>query len=615
MVVYAPYNSSDYDYGAGAATVEQAIPVTVHKAKGEIDVSGMQTQYSYTGEMQFVDSGATLNHSECALVYSNNSFTTVAEGDGLTVKITAAETANYLAAEAEVTIHVARAEAPKFILPAASRLTYGQKLSESALTGGDDVGSFAWEDGSIVPPAGLNTYNVVLTPDDPDNYAWRQEILVQKIEIIVDQRIANLTVENASKTYGDADPAVKHSVTNVLDGDSLDYTISRREGEDVGAYAYNVEEGSNPNYKLNLLLGTLTIQPRDIADGSVSISAVGRQTYTGREIRPQPRLRFGGARLVRGTDYVLSYSNNVRLGRATITITGMGNFSGACDLEFKIIEAPVETPANEPTIEPIRDEALLKYLNGKVSPLFDAAYEPVDFVQLPVLVSDGEMEERILLICASREEDGEAAQRSLILNAAQLVRLQRTLQEYGIGDLIFENGSAAARMNLAELTGGNMAKLMARILSGEEITDEILQSDWNAMEDAALSEAAYERFNLEVRIAPVTQEDGEQGFEISIWLRCDGLELNVSDLMDKLCVVLDVNRLATEENAEAFDELYAISRRNGEETELLDSILVLVPTVSVDGSAEAAPTIFGYYALTASYAGDGAYRVAETELR
>ena len=196
-----------------------------------------------------------------------------------------------------------------------------------------------------------------------------------------------------------------------------------------------------------------------------------------------------------------------------------------------------------------------------------------------------------------------------------MVKLQQVLQENEIGDLIFENGSAAARMNLAELTGGNMAKLMALILSGGEITEEILQGDWSAMEEAALTEAEYERFSLEVRIVPVTQEDGEQGFEISIWLRCDGLELNVSDLMDKLCVVLDVNRLATEENAEAFDELYAIARRNGEETELLDSILVLVPTVSVDGSTEAAPTIFGYYALTASYAGDGTYRVAETELR
>lgn len=609
VVVYTPYNSSDYDYGA--ATVEQAIPVTVHKAQSAIDVSGVVTEYTYTGEMQFVDGGATLNHSECALIYSNNSFTTVAEGDGLTVKISAEETANYLAAEAGVTIHVARAEAPRFILPAASRLTYGQKLSESALTGSEDApGSFAWENGDMLPPAGLNTCNVVFTPDDPDNYAWTQEMLVQRIEVIVNQKPVNLTVGNAVKTYGDADPEVEVSVSGVLEGDSLAYSVSRRGGEDVGQYAYSVELGSNPNYRADMLLGTLTIQPRDIADGSVRISAVGDRTHTGREIRPEPKLRFGGATLVQGTDYALSYSNNVRLGRATITIAGKGNFSGTRELSFRIIEAPEEPLANEPTIEPIRDEALQRYLNDMFSLVFDAAYEPVDFAQIPVLVS-GEDQEGILLICAPQQEDSEPAQRSMILNAAQLVRLQRMLQEFGIRELIFENGGAAARMNLAALTGGNLAKLMARILSGEEITDEILQGDWSAMEDAKLSEAAYERFNLEARIAPVLQEDGGQGFEISVWLHCDGLELNVSNLIDGLNVVLAVRDPVTEENADA----YTIARRSGEETELLDSGLMLAPTVSVDGSTEVAPAISGHYALTAPYAGDGTYWVVKTELR
>lgn len=543
-------------------------------------------------------------------------------GSGKTVAIAlaleGAQSGNYVLAGASLTgsVDIAKAKAPEFRLPAASRIVYGQALSESALTGGDDIGSFAWEDGSIMPPAGLNTYNVVLTPGDADNYAWTQEMLVQAIEIIVDQRIANLAVENASKTYGDADPALKLSVTNVLDGDSLDYSISRREGEDVGQYAYSVEEGNNPNYKLNLLLGTLTIEPRSIADGSVSISAVSSQTYTGREIRPQPTLRFGDAVLVSGTDYVLSYSNNIKPGRATITITGKGNFSGSRSVNFTIKEkAPAATATPAPSFVPISDEALQAYLNGMASLVFDAAYNPVDYEQIPVLVS-GEAEENTLLICAGQEEDGAPAQRSLILNAAQLIELQQAMPETQIDDLIFENGSVAARMNLAELTGGNMAKLMALILSGREITKEILQSDWSAMEDAALTEAEYERFSLEVRIVPVVQEDGEQGFEISVWLRCDALNLNVSDLIDSLCVMLDVSRLVTAENAETFDDLYAIARKNGEESELLDSALVLAPTVSEDGDAaeSAAPMVTGRYALMALYVGEGMYRIVSVDV-
>ena len=244
--------------------------------------------------------------------------------------------------------------------------------------------------------------------------------------------------------------------------------------------------------------------------------------------------------------------------------------------------------------------------------VFDAEYEPVDFVQIPVLVS-GEEQEGILLICASQEESGEPAQRSLILNVAQLIEPQQVLQENGIGDLIFENGSAAARMNLADLTGGSMAKLMSLILSGEEITDEILQSDWTAMEDAVLTEAAYARFSLEVRIVPVVQEDGEQGYEISVWLLCDALKLNVSDLVDSLCVLLDASRLVTEENADSCEDLYAIARKNEEELSLLDSVLVLALTSSDDNAEEDAPTAVGRYALMAPYAGEGVYLVVTTE--
>ena len=277
---------------------------------------------------------------------------------------------------------------------------------------------------------------------------------------------------------------------------------------------------------------------------------------------------------------------------------------------------PTRKPKDKPTAAPIRDEALQKYLNDMFSMVFDAEYAPVDFVQMPVLVS-GEGQESILLICAPQTENGEPAQRSLILNAAQLIKLQQAMQGNEIGDLIFENGSAAARMNLAELTGGSMAKLMALMLSGREITDETLQGDWSAMEGAVLTEAAYERFGLEVRIVPVTHEDGEQGFEISIWLCYGEKKLNVSSLIDSLCVMMDVEHLMTEENADSFEGLYAIARKNGEETELLDSTLVRVPTISRDGGAENSktPTVTGRYALRALYAGEGIYRVAATESR
>ena len=172
-------------------------------------------------------------------------------------------------------------------------------------------------------------------------------------------------------------------------------------------------------------------------------------------------------------------------------------------------------PTVEPSIAPNSDEKLQEYLQELVSLVFDETYQPVDYEQIPVLVS-GEEEESILLICATQAESGEPAQRSLILNAAQLAALEQKTENHPIGELIFENGHVAARMGVAELTQGSMAGLMATILSGEEVTDETLLGGLPAAENVVLTEAAYERFNLEVRIAPVAREDGEQAYEISI---------------------------------------------------------------------------------------------------
>ena len=274
---------------------------------------------------------------------------------------------------------------------------------------------------------------------------------------------------------------------------------------------------------------------------------------------------------------------------------------------------PTGEPTAAPSLAPIRDEALQQYLDDMFSLVFDEDYEPVDFDLLPVLVS-GEEQEGMLLICAPQEEGGEPAQRSLVLDAAQLLKLRQAMPENEMSELVFETGGAAARMDLAELTGGSMAKLMALILSGEEVTDDTLQSDWSALEDAALTEAAYERFSLEVRIAPAARE-GEQGVEISVWLSCDELSLNVSGLIDSLCVVLDVSDLVTEENAASREDMYAIAWQSGEETVLLDSALILSPTVHEAGSAgpDGAPTVAGRYALTAPYAGEGTYLVVAAD--
>lgn len=46
---------------------------------------------------------------------------------------------------------------------------------------------------------------------------------------------------------------------------------------------------------------------------------------------------YNESKLIEGTDYTVSYSNNINAGTATVTITGKGSYSGEKILTFTIL--------------------------------------------------------------------------------------------------------------------------------------------------------------------------------------------------------------------------------------------------------------------------------------
>lgn len=59
-------------------------------------------------------------------------------------------------------------------------------------------------------------------------------------------------------------------------------------------------------------------------------------TYTGGEIRPVAAVVFEGLKLTPGTDYKVDYANNVNVGTAEITVTGIGGYDGSITMTFEI---------------------------------------------------------------------------------------------------------------------------------------------------------------------------------------------------------------------------------------------------------------------------------------
>lgn len=73
---------------------------------------------------------------------------------------------------------------------------------------------------------------------------------------------------------------------------------------------------------------------------SIKDAKVQTITYkkkTGKAIKPKPWVKVKGKKLTRGTDYTLSYENNVKAGTATVIIKGKGKYKGTIKRTFKIL--------------------------------------------------------------------------------------------------------------------------------------------------------------------------------------------------------------------------------------------------------------------------------------
>lgn len=72
----------------------------------------------------------------------------------------------------------------------------------------------------------------------------------------------------------------------------------------------------------------------DIHDAEVGLS--GDYSYTGEAITPSVRVSLAGQELREGIDYEVSYRDNVELGTATVTVTGLGDHVGVATASFDI---------------------------------------------------------------------------------------------------------------------------------------------------------------------------------------------------------------------------------------------------------------------------------------
>lgn len=118
-----------------------------------------------------------------------------------------------------------------------------------------------------------------------------------------------------------------------------DYSVSYLNNVNVGKATVMVTAASN-SYYVGTVNGSFNIS--NTAGGMEITGYASTYTYTGYAITPDVVVMMNGNLLNRGTDYVVSYSNNTNVGTATMTVTGIGSYSGTKTINYAIEAKNIE---------------------------------------------------------------------------------------------------------------------------------------------------------------------------------------------------------------------------------------------------------------------------------
>ena len=151
---------------------------------------------------------------------------------------------------------------------------------------------------------------------------------------------ARLSIAPAYYTGSEVTPevTVTHSGKTLVK--DRDFTVTYHNNIEPSSYYNSPWVGIDGigNYQ-GYVTKSFTINRADISSCTVTLSDESL-TYTGSSLRPTATVKSGDKTLAAGTDFTVSYKDNVKEGTAAVTITGAGNYTGIINTTFTITAAP-----------------------------------------------------------------------------------------------------------------------------------------------------------------------------------------------------------------------------------------------------------------------------------
>ena len=239
-------------------------------------------------------------------------------------------------------------EADRFVIDGVEYAVSGYLTQDPAETAAGTYTNNVTGDFKVEDPAGNNVTSefAVHTEDGALEILPREVTLASgsatKIYDGTALELPDVTVGGDGFVGTEASVRATGSITDI--GGPIDNTIVVEPGEGFIAANYNVV------YTVGKLTVTsASIDPDDPSYTGIQINNPYDVQYNGQEQRWIPSVfDRNNHKLVTGTDYTVSYSQDVRnVGVVTVTITGVGNYVGTVERAYNITPAPAVIRVND----------------------------------------------------------------------------------------------------------------------------------------------------------------------------------------------------------------------------------------------------------------------------
>ena len=281
----------------------------------------------------------------------------------------------------------------------ASKITYGQALSDSTITGTmqdpntrkEVTGTFTWDTPTEKLKAGSHNAEWTFTPDE--SYGGKYTTNTGTATVTVNPKKVTVSgIKANGKVYdGNTDAVLdcsKVTLVGVLENDTLTVTATGTfESADVGEKKVTISNltlsgDSANNYVLaesgNQTETTATIDPKSIDDATVVVVLGKGLIANGAEqTQTVEKVPLGGKELP-ADSYTVKGNTATAPGSHTLTITAKGNYTGTVEQTYVIVPAKAEdAPDKEITIGNGKVKVDIKF-EGTVPP----ATRPTDKAEL-----------------------------------------------------------------------------------------------------------------------------------------------------------------------------------------------------------------------------------------